>query len=90
MCYIKQSAWKKALFSCDEALARRPENPKAHFRRAVVQEELKDYDAALLSVKAGLALSPEDQAFATLKARVEGKQAKEKAKQKQMYAKMFG
>jgi Tfp pilus assembly protein PilF len=41
MCYLKLSAWKKALAECDEALALEPANPKAFYRKATALEQLK-------------------------------------------------
>eukprot|EP00730_Choanoeca_flexa_P015477 TRINITY_DN7113_c0_g1_i3.p1 TRINITY_DN7113_c0_g1~~TRINITY_DN7113_c0_g1_i3.p1 ORF type:complete len:737 (+),score=250.94 TRINITY_DN7113_c0_g1_i3:50-2260(+) len=90
MCYIKQSAWKKAIHSCKESLTLKADSAKAHYRLAVAYEQLKDYEEGLKATKNGLRLAEGDAALTKLQTRLEAKEAKRKAQEKKMYSKMFG
>ena len=89
MCYLKQSAWKKAVHSCKDSLKLNQSNPKAFYRLAFACEQLKDYEEGLKQVKEGLALAPEDAALLKLKTRLEAKENKRRQQEKKMYSKMF-
>ena len=89
MCYIKQSAWKKALYSCQESIKLKADNPKAYYRLAVASEQLKAFDEGLKAARKGLALAEGDAALTKLEARLEAKEAKRKEAEKKNYAKMF-
>ncbi|EDQ84623.1 uncharacterized protein MONBRDRAFT_39191 [Monosiga brevicollis MX1] len=90
MCNSQQSSWKKAKANCETSLELNPQNHKAYYRLAVVYENLKDYQEALKAVGKGLALEPENEALTKLETRLKAKEAKARAQEKKMYAKMFG
>ena len=89
MCYIKQASWKKALAECDEALAINATSAKGLYRKALVLENMKDFDAALQVVRKGQAAAPEDAAMAKLAKRVHAKRTNAMEKQKKLFSKMF-
>ncbi|PHJ22540.1 tetratricopeptide repeat-containing protein [Cystoisospora suis] len=80
---------KKAVSCCDAALETDSTNLKAVYRRALANEKLRDFDAALADVKKGLVTSPEDTDLLKLKERVDRQVKLQKDKAKKMYAKMF-
>ncbi|CBZ49689.1 putative DNAK family domain containing protein [Neospora caninum Liverpool] len=80
---------KKAVGCCDAALETDPSSLKAAYRRALANEKLRDFDAALEDVKKGLAISPTDTDLLKLKDRLERQVKLQKEKAKKMYAKMF-
>ncbi|XP_029472498.1 peptidyl-prolyl cis-trans isomerase D [Rhinatrema bivittatum] len=88
-CKLKQSDWRAAIESCEEALELDPSNTKALYRRAQGWQGLKDYDQALEDLKKAHEIAPEDKAISTEILRVKHKMKEQKAKEKAVYAKMF-
>ncbi|EPR57708.1 tetratricopeptide repeat-containing protein [Toxoplasma gondii TgCatPRC2] len=80
---------KKAVSCCDAALEADSNSLKAAYRRALANEKLRDFDAALEDVKRGLATSPADTDLLKLQDRLERQVKLQKEKAKKMYAKMF-
>eukprot|EP00049_Salpingoeca_infusionum_P018897 m.359236 g.359236 ORF g.359236 m.359236 type:complete len:784 (-) comp18484_c0_seq1:280-2631(-) len=89
LCYIKQSAWKKAKHSCEESLKLDPTNAKVYYRMALAQESSKDYKEGIASCKKGLGLVEGDAALTKLLKRLEIKKTKAVEAEKKKYAKMF-
>ncbi|KAJ3193254.1 hypothetical protein HK101_005153 [Irineochytrium annulatum] len=105
MCYLKLQRWSKAAAECTKVLdlnstlsARTDELretvtnadlTKAHFRRGLARNGLKDFEGAIADLSEAAKLSPEDKMIARELA-VARKAVKEKAeKEKRAYAKMF-
>jgi len=80
----------QAIRSCDEALALDEECVKALFRRATAREQKGLYDEAKADLKRCAELAPDDKAVPKLMTRVDAQIARQKAKEKKMYGKMFG
>jgi len=82
----------QVLKCADEALALDPKSAKALFRRAMVLEARKDFEAARRDLKLALEQpgASKDSAIATLVKRVDIQIRREKEKEKKMYGKMFG
>lgn len=81
---------KAAIAACGEVLALEAGNVKALFRRAQAYERLKDYDPARADLLAAKERDGSDPAIPKLLERVDALIAREAAKQKKMYGKMFG
>ena len=80
----------QAIRSCDEALEIDEASVKALYRRAFAKEAKGDYDGAKADLKKAAELAPDDTAVPKLMTRVEAQIARQKAKEKKMYGKMFG
>mmetsp|Transcript_36976 Transcript_36976/g.97968 ORF Transcript_36976/g.97968 Transcript_36976/m.97968 type:complete len:316 (+) Transcript_36976:360-1307(+) len=80
----------QAIRSCDDALEIDPESVKALYRRASARELKGEYDNAKADLKRAAELAPDDTAVPKLMTRVEAQIARQKAKEKKMYGKMFG
>ncbi|PFH31651.1 tetratricopeptide repeat-containing protein [Besnoitia besnoiti] len=80
---------KKAISCCDAALETDATNLKAAYRRALANEKLRDFDAAMADVQKGLAASPADADLLKLKDRLDRQMKVQKEKAKKLYAKMF-
>lgn len=94
MCWLKitdtENNLTQAIRACDEALALDEACVKALFRRATAREQKGAYDEAKADLKRCLELAPDDKAVPKLMTRVEAQIARQKAKEKKMYGKMFG
>lgn len=77
------------MYSCQESLKLKGDNPKAYYRLAVACEQLKTFDEGLKAARQGLVLAEGDAALTKLAARLEAKEAKRKAAEKKNYSKMF-
>ena len=80
----------QAIRACDEALSLDGDCVKALFRRATAREQKGLYDDAKADLKRAAELSPDDKAVPKLMTRVDAQIARQKAKEKKMYGKMFG
>mmetsp|Transcript_649 Transcript_649/g.1015 ORF Transcript_649/g.1015 Transcript_649/m.1015 type:complete len:293 (-) Transcript_649:538-1416(-) len=93
-CWLKitdaENHLTQAIRSCDEALELDPNSVKALYRRAFAKEAKGDYDGAKADLKKAGELAPDDTAVPKLMARVDAQLARQKAKEKKMYGKMFG
>ncbi|XP_076005142.1 peptidyl-prolyl cis-trans isomerase D [Genypterus blacodes] len=88
-CKLKMQLWQEALDSCNEALELDPSSTKALFRRAQAWQGLKEYSKAMVDLKKGQGITPEDKAIINEMKRVQMKVQEEKEKEKKIYAKMF-
>ena len=94
MCWLKitdaENHLLQAIRACDEALAIDGKSVKALFRRATAREQKGLYDEAKADLATCAELAPEDKSVPKLMARVDAQIARQKAKEKKMYGKMFG
>jgi tetratricopeptide (TPR) repeat protein len=94
MCWLKitdaTNNLEQAIRSCDDALAIDADSVKALFRRATAREQKGLYDEAKEDLKRAGELAPDDKAVVKLLTRVDAQIARQKAKEKKMYGKMFG
>jgi len=94
MCWLKisdaENHLDQAIRACDDALKIDGESVKALFRRATAKEQKGQYDEAKADLKQCEKLAPDDKAVPKLMQRVEAQIARQKAKEKKMYGKMFG
>lgn len=88
-CYIKLENWDNVIRNCNDALAIENGNAKALFRRASAFEAKKDWDKALVDLKAAATAAPEDAAIQKNEDRVKKQILKEKEKEKKMWGKAF-
>lgn len=86
----EQNHLDQAIRACDEAIAIDGDCVKALFRRATAREQKGQYDEAKADLKKAGELAPDDKAVPKLMTRVEAQIARQKAKEKKMYGKMFG
>jgi len=94
MCWLKitdaENHLDQAIRACDDALKIDEASVKALFRRATARELKGQYDEAKADLKRCAELAPDDKAVPKLMTRVEAQIARQKAKEKKMYGKMFG
>uniref|UniRef100_A0A7S2NGY9 Uncharacterized protein n=1 Tax=Haptolina brevifila TaxID=156173 RepID=A0A7S2NGY9_9EUKA len=94
MCWLKitdaENHLDQAIRACDEAISIDGDCVKALFRRATAREQKGQYDDAKADLKKCAELAPDDKAVPKLMTRVEAQIARQKAKEKKMYGKMFG
>ena len=94
MCWLKitdaENHLDQAIRACDEALAIDADSTKALFRRATAREQKGQYDEAKADLQRAAELAPDDKAVPKLLTRVDAQIARQKAKEKKMYGKMFG
>ena len=94
MCWLKitdaENHLDQAIRACNDALDIDEGCVKALFRRATAREQKGQYDEAKADLKKAAELSPDDKAVPKLMTRVEAQIARQKAKEKKMYGKMFG
>jgi len=94
MCWLKitdaENHLTQAIRACDEALEIDPKSVKALFRRATAREAKGLYDEAKADLKLAGELAPDDKSVPKLMTRVDAQIARQKAKEKKMYGKMFG
>ncbi|XP_015782732.1 peptidyl-prolyl cis-trans isomerase D [Tetranychus urticae] len=88
-CKIKLKRYNEALIDCDEALDLEPENIKALFRKGQALHGIRDYEAALKSLKRAQKLSPNEKAIQAELAAVLGEMESYRARERQAYAKLF-
>jgi heat shock protein 4 len=89
MCFLKLDKPQKAAAHCDDALRLDKDNAKGLYRRAMAYEALKDDAKAEADVNRLLAITPEDPAAQTLKARIDARNKKRAQEEKSMYQRMF-
>ena len=94
MCWLKitdaPNHLDQAIRACDDALRLDGQSVKALYRRATAREQKGLYDEAKADLIAAAAIDPEDKAVPRLLTRVDAQIARQKAKEKKMYGKMFG
>ena len=90
MCHMKLDNHEYALKSLNTALEIDECSIKALYRRALVMEKKKDFDAARKDLLKAKKLEPEDKSVGRLMQRVEIQIRRQKEKQKKMAQRMFG
>jgi len=93
-CWLKitdaENHLDQAIRACGDALDIDADSVKALFRRATAREAKGLYDEAKTDLKRAAELAPDDKAIPKLLTRVDAQIARQKAKEKKMYGKMFG
>ncbi|KAF4666135.1 hypothetical protein FOL47_004248 [Perkinsus chesapeaki] len=99
-CYIKMAGsesdkqtaerlWGKAVSAAKDATQIDHGSVKAHYRLALAQDHLGQFDEGLTSVKRARHLAPEDKEVVRLESRIQTQIDRQNAKAKKMYKKMF-
>jgi tetratricopeptide (TPR) repeat protein len=90
LCQIRLNRAADAIESAEEVLKLEPENAKAHFRLGDAYAAQKEYALAKPMLTKAAELEPKNAAIQKAVVRVEKAWAAEKAKEKKLYAGMFG
>lgn len=89
LCCTKNGFYDTAITDSTEALALKPENAKAYFRRGAAQHIMKDLDNAKKDLEQARKLEPNDKGILKELDAVLKKIKAQKEKEKQMYSKLF-
>ncbi|XP_042897020.1 peptidyl-prolyl cis-trans isomerase D [Parasteatoda tepidariorum] len=88
-CKLKLKQYDRALEDCDEALDIDPTNAKALYRRGQAFHALSDYDRSLTDLLAARKIAPHDKSVMAEIAAVRGEMQAYKARERQVYSKLF-
>eukprot|EP00796_Vickermania_ingenoplastis_P003614 gene3614-2552_t len=89
-CSVRLGIWRNAINNCTAALEISPGNAKAHFRRGQAYMGLREYAEAIKDLEKASALSHQDAMVQVELGKARQAYEVQKAKEKKMYAKMFG
>lgn len=81
--------YQATIEDCDEALDIAPDNPKALFRKGQALHGLGDYENSFKVLNQAIKLAPNDKAIHSELAAVRGEIQAYKAKERQVYSKLF-
>ncbi|XP_052795457.1 peptidyl-prolyl cis-trans isomerase D-like [Mya arenaria] len=88
-CKLQLKDFEGTVKDCDEVLDVSPDNIKALFRKGQALVNLKDWDNAEETLNKAASVDPNDKGIKREMERVRRAKVEEKAKEKQMYARMF-
>ncbi|KAK3100451.1 hypothetical protein FSP39_020087 [Pinctada imbricata] len=88
-CSLKLQQYDEAIEKCDDVLAADKQNVKALFRKGQAQSAMKNWDDALVNLTEASKVDPNDKGIRRELEKVKKTVQEYKAKEKQMYAKMF-